>query len=833
MRIAPIRRPRTRRLVGATAAYLALLSSAAAHADDAKFNPYFLNKNGGNAPVELTYFSQGNVASPGIHNVDVYVNQDLAKSEDIEFRADAGGEVKPVIRLGMLKALGVNVARLQKEGAIGADAGDEQEMDIAMLMPGASVEFDASELALRISVPQTYAPQQSRGYVDPSLWDRGITAFYVDYQASFNRTRNGDRSSDYRYLGLHNGFNIGGWRFRNESVLTGGTGRSNQFNSNRTYVERDIAPWRGRLALGELYTPGEIFDSVRFRGVQLASDTGMLPDSESGYAPVVRGIAETNATVEVHQNGHLIYSTPVAPGAFEFNDIYPSGSNGDLTVRILESDGRIREYKQSYAYLPVMIRRGGLRYSVTAGEYHNQGQPSPAFAQGTLIYGLRDRLTGYGGVLASSDYQAANVGVGIDSAWGGLSFDLTQSRSEAADGTTHSGQSARVLYSKTLNQGATTFSMAGYRYSTEGFRTFNQHIEDNGGTALRDGHQKSRFDLNINQTFQDRGSLFLSLGETGYWDHSERTRNWQIGYSGSLGRASYSLAMARTDGGRNGADTQFTASLNMPLGSSPRRTQRLSSSITSSRHGDSRVQANVSGYLNDSNTVSYSTQASYSHDYGSAIGAGLSWDAPVGRLSAGYNRGRDDSRTDLGMTGSLVVHGGGVTFGQSVGETFALVEVPKARGVGVTGWNGVRTDRKGFSILPNLQPYRYNWANLDTRTLGSDIEVSENTARLVPTRGAIVKASYAAETGRRVQFEMRTDEGGSLPLGAQAYDGDGHLIGLIDNLSRLLVFGVQDSGRIEVRWSDSNCTAHYDLAPAEKGLAYERAQLVCQRMSSH
>jgi hypothetical protein len=41
----------------------------------------------------------------------------------------------------------------------------------------------------------------------------------------------------------------------------------------------------------------------------------MLPDSQKGYAPVVRGIARTNAQVVVRQNGYIIYQTYVAPGA--------------------------------------------------------------------------------------------------------------------------------------------------------------------------------------------------------------------------------------------------------------------------------------------------------------------------------------------------------------------------------------------------------------------------------------------------------------------------------------------------------------------------------------
>ncbi len=38
------------------------------------------------------------------------------------------------------------------------------------------------------------------------------------------------------------------------------------------------------------------------------------------YAPVVRGIAETNARIEVRQNEQLIYSSTVSPGSFVIDD---------------------------------------------------------------------------------------------------------------------------------------------------------------------------------------------------------------------------------------------------------------------------------------------------------------------------------------------------------------------------------------------------------------------------------------------------------------------------------------------------------------------------------
>lgn len=104
-----------------------------------------------------------------------------------------------------------------------------------------------------------------------------------------------------------------------------------------------------------------------FRGAQLASDDDMLPDSLKGYAPVVRGIARTNAQVVVRQNGYQIYQSYVAPGAFEITDMYPTGGAGDLDVTIKETDGSEQHFILPYASLPVLQREGRLKYALTGG----------------------------------------------------------------------------------------------------------------------------------------------------------------------------------------------------------------------------------------------------------------------------------------------------------------------------------------------------------------------------------------------------------------------------------------------------------------------------------
>ena len=794
----------------------------------AQFNPMFLKNK--DAEVDLRFFEQSSGVVPGNYSVDLYLNQRLERRQDITFQADEEAEhadAQPLLTVGLLKEMGIDIERLKNEGIVSVDSVDGDAVTL-LRIDGASVELDVATLSLYISVPQAYIKRRARGYVDPSLWDDGITALFTNYQMNFSRNTGDGFTSDYGYVGLRNGLNIGQWRLRNDSSISQGTGMTRSFASNRTYLEHDATSLKGRFAFGQLYSNGDIFDSSRFRGFQLSSDIGMLPDDEAGYAPTVRGIAETHATVEVRQNGFVIYSTSVSPGAFEIRDIYPGGSNGDLEITIIESDGRERKYSQAYSYLPVMTRRGNFQYGLSLGKYDSERSVSPHLLQATAVYGATDNLTTYGGFLGTEDYTALNLGLGINSALGGMSVDVTNSRSRPDGYEPTTGQSVRFLYSKTLSQTNTTFTMAGYRYSTSGYRTLSEHINelDQGSGHYSNGRPKNRLDLSVNQTLGGQGSLFVSAGETNYWDRIGSTRRLQVGYSASIGEVSYSVSASHTQSASRSreSDNQLALSISVPFGSRA-RSQRFYSNLTSGGNSPDSLQSGVAGYLNDASTMSYTAQAGQSGSERSGS-VGLAWDAPSVKVAGNYAKSGASRHMDLTAAGSLVAHSDGVTFGQPVGETFALIEVPGVKGAAIDGSTS-RTDSAGYTVQGFVQPYRYNWVSLDTQTLGNDVEVGETSQRLVPRRGSVVKAHFEASSGRRVQFELLQANGAKFPFGAQLLDEENNLLAVVDNQSRALVFGIAEEGKLKVNWAQGSCVIPYKLPERDKSLVYDQLEGVC------
>lgn len=795
-----------------------------------RFNTAFIQ--GTDQPPDLKAFLDGASVIPGTYRVDVFVNRGLSGRRDITFRSNpATGAIDPCLTLDMLLQFGLDAKRL--------DASPADTSSACFDLPGrvefARVDYQPNNLRLNISVPQAMMSRSAKGYVPPELWDQGETAGFINYNFSGARRSSRGQSADQYYLGLRNGLNLGAWRLRNESSLVYGDRQPYRFRSNRTFVQRDVTALNSQLTLGQIFTDAQVFDSVRFVGATLASDDGMLPDSERTYAPTIRGIAETNATVEVRQNDFMLYSGNVSPGPFEISDIYPSGSNGDLEITVIEADGRKRVFIQAYASLPIMVPEGAFRYSLAAGEYDsNEGNgAAPQFASGTLIYGISDRITGFGGLQMAQAYQAVNLGAGINSGFGAVSADVTQSISQQRE-QTRRGQSVRLRYANTLDLTHTTFAVAGYRYSTDQYRTLDEHVDELDARIGRygAGRAKDRLELSVTQALPEAsGSFSLTGSEQRYWDLAGKTRQLYVSYNASWRSLSYNLSVERNQtyvrSGQSETDNRIALTLSFPLGGGPGASRASFNAVRDSA-GDYNAQVGLNGQFFEDRDTFYSVQAGQDNRSGSSGFGKLSTTTPYGRFDAGYGQGTQYQAFSVGAAGSVVAHAGGINLGQTLGETFALIQVKDVGGAKLANYSNVQTAGNGYAVLPYAQPYRTNWVSLDTRQLGADVELENAVTQMVPRRGAMPLVSFKATTGRRVQFELLRIDGSKLPLGAVVKDQQGKVLAAIDPTSRALVLSDEDHGVLNVSWSDQQCSVAFSLPPKDPARTYERLKVVCQ-----
>lgn len=817
----------------------ALLFGANAHATVSTgptYNLQFLQ--GGSSAAEnssaIQDFLMGDDVPAGDYLVDILVNSQLSGRREVAFKKTAStGKVEACLNIALLEQLGLNLEKLD------ADQVEQLKGDDCPIVQALSADlratYNPNRQELSISIPQAFMSRAVRGYVDPQLWDTGVNAGFVDYSLTGRRSSTDNAHSQSYNMRLLNGINLGPWRLRNEASVNSGSEQKTSVQSNRTYAQRDVTALKSQFTAGTSYTSSQIFDSVRFQGVQLQSDEAMLPDGMRDFAPVVRGVAEGNATVEVRQNGYLIYNANVPPGPFEIADFAASGSNGDLDVTVIESDGRKTTFTQSFSSLPQMVRKGMARYNLALGQYDaDNDDASPFLATGGLTYGLTDNLTTFGGLMSSEGYRAENLGITRNTWLGALSTNLTQSTSKGPHGV-NTGKSLQLNYAKTLSATDTTFSLAGYRFSTEGYRTLPDHVADQRQIIglYPTGRPRTRLDLNARQTLGNRsnGSLYISGNEQRFWNLQGKSQQYQLGYSNNWDAVNYNVDISHTrapdQSSQSNNRTQLTLSISMPLEFSG-KSATLFSSLSTEGKGDYSVQSGISGQVAEGHDAYYNAQVANNNFDGTRSTVGLSARTPVARLDGSYSQGRNSNSLNFGAAGSMVAHAGGVNLGQGVGETFTLAHVQGTQaGTRIGNYAGVTTGHNGYAVVPSSQPYRLNWLGLATADLPSELELENSVQQLVPRRGSITLATFKTVAGRRVQFKVLDNKGQKLSFGARLSDQNGKPIAVVDPLGYALAMVEEDSGELVSMANGEPCKSKYQLPPKIQGNGYDQIIITC------
>ncbi|KDF49726.1 hypothetical protein AE07_01111 [Enterobacter cloacae BWH 43] len=785
--------------------------------------------NPGAGKADLSAFESGSQA-PGKYHVDIILDDQLIETRDIDFTSvkegDEGDSLQPCLSIEQLNGWGVKTALFPDLASKGASCVNLRAI------PHASTDFQFAAQRLIISIPQAAIDLPARGYVSPALWDEGITAAMLNYSLSGANSRakqNGSENSDSQYANLRPGLNVGPWRLRNYTTWSRDESGQDKWDTVYTYAQRAIIPLRAQLTLGDSSAPADVFDSMPFRGGQLASDDDMLPDSLKGYAPVVRGIARTNAQVVVRQNGYQIYQTYVAPGAFEIADMYPTGGAGDLDVTVKEADGSEQHFTLPYASLPVLQREGRLKYALTGGQYrsYNGSVEKTPFGQITGIYGLPYGLTLYGGLQESSKYQSIATGLGKNMGeLGAISADMTQAWSTPQGGDKSNGQSWRARYSKNVVGTGTHFSIAGYRYSTRGYYGMQEILDSWGDSAALQDRRRNRAELTMSQTLgPSLGSLTLSAAREDYWNSGKTMASYSLGYNNDWHNISYGITWTYSKNGSAGSsdgnkrydhDQLLAFNVSIPLEKFLPQTW-ANYGVSTSRNSGTTHNIGLNGVALENHALNWNVQQGYGSD-GVGYTGNMNGDykGTYGEVTAGYSYDKHSERLNYGLQGGILAHQDGMTLSQPLGETNVLIRAPGARGVAIRNQPGVRTDYRGYTAVSTLSVYRKNDVTLDPESLPDDVELDINTRTVTPTRGALVLADYTARVGRRVLFNLMHN-GHPVPFGAMASlkgaDGGGVIVG---DKGQAYLTGLANQGTVFVTWgaeSDRQCRAPYALSP--------------------
>lgn len=821
---------------GGTALAEANMSSPQVTAQNVDFDSTFLNMANPQS-VDLRRFANGASALPGTYRTVISVNSTLIGHHQVEFKTREDGSVYPCLKPDIIKNIAFNYTKLPADFLSQAKDG-ESCLDLQRKLPDAQVNYDSGEQQLNIIVPQAYMYKTARGSISPELWDSGISAMLLGYNINGYTSESRGTTFNSLFAGLNSGLNIGAWQFRHNGVYNWMDNGPKKYSTINTYLQRDIPLLRSRALVGQSNTQGQVFDTLPFTGVQLASDERMLPESLRGYAPDIRGIARTNARVTVRQSGQVLYETTVTPGEFLINDLYPTGYGGDLDVTVRESDGTEQSFKVPYAAVAQLLRPGSSRHAITAGKLRSDSlRDKPALYQGSYQYGLTNAVTGYGGLQASQDYYALQLGAALGTPLGAFALDVTQARTHLGNGVNTagqsqagkamSGQSYQFSYSKAISDTNSNLSLAAYRFSTDGYMDFMTAMQTR--EAVADGYSpdsvwraKNRLTVTAGQGLPDMwGQIYVSGSIQNYWNRNGSEKQYQVGYNNRYKRLSYGLSVNRSFSSVGTAQTNYLLSLSLPLGrDNQTHTPQLRMDLSHDSSGRYGQQATVSGTTGADNQFSYGVTAMKANRGGGTSGSvNGNYRSPATALSGTYSTGKGYHSASAGMNGTVIAHSGGVTFTPYTSDTFALVEAKGAEGASVSSYPGVNIDSRGYAVVPYLNPYQMNDISIDPKGTSSDVELDNTSQKVAPYSGAVVKIKYATKRGTPILVNA-TYKGEAVPFGADVFDNKGNSIGSVGQGGQLYARVAEEKGQLRVEWSkdkEMQCTINYMLIPVPNG----------------
>ncbi|WP_145483845.1 fimbria/pilus outer membrane usher protein [Yersinia rohdei] len=811
----------------------------------------------------ISRFNKKDSYEAGKYQVDLFMNNSFIDRVELLF-ITKDGAVVPCLSLSQLLQAGVTDKALENV------SGEDNCLDFKTILPASDYHFDYAKLRFDLSVPQLFVKNIPRGYVDPRNLTAGETIGFSNYNLNqYHVSYNKDgikRATDSSYLSLNNGINAGMWRFRQQGSLRYDSTRGANWTSNRFYSQRALPSIGSEVTLGETFSSGQFFSSLGFSGVALSTDDRMLPESLRGYAPVVRGIARTNANVTVYQNNRAIYQSTVSPGPFEFTDLSATNFGGDLTVEIQEADGSISTFQVPFSSVPESLRPGYSRYSFAAGQVRDIASHE-MFGELTYQRGLSNAITANGGVRLASGYQAMMLGGVFTHYIGALGLDATYSNARLLDDEQQHGWMARASFSRTFSATNTTLSVAGYRYSTEGYRDLSDVLgvrAASNGKVWNSGtyQQRSRAEISLNQNFNNYGSLYLTASSQDYRNARKRDTQLQLGYANTLWHnTSFNLSVSqqKTGGGNetyfidpgsgmpaaNGAsllainETVVQLAISFPLGGSPQAPYVSAGAINSKASGAS-YQTSLSGVMGDDQSASYSMDFARSEQTkDNTFSGSLQKRLPTTSLSGSASRSPGYWQGSASARGAIAFHSGGVTLGPYLSDTFALVEAKGASGAKVMYGQGAKIDSFGYALVPTLTPYRYNTITLNPDGMDFNTELQDAERQIAPYAGSAVKVTFRTLSGYPLLINVKLADGSQLPMGAVVYnagqkaDGDNNQhqeVGMVGQGSQAYLRAEKLRGTLMLVWGESaneRCQLDYDLGKPDNDRQLYKLDALC------
>jgi outer membrane usher protein len=519
---------------------------------------------------------------------------------------------------------------------------------------------------------------------------------------------------------------------------------------------RDVPERRASLRIGDSLTGGGSFaPSIRFGGLQWATNFATDPSFVTFPLPAIGGLAEQPSVVDVFIDNLKRSTGQVPSGPFRFANLPVVTGAGEVQLRVTDLLGRERIVTQPY-YVSARNLKAGLHdYSYEAGfERRRYGEASFSYGDALLVgthrYGFTDTFTGEVHAELQLDRQQLVLGGTLQlGLLGTVTAGLGSSR-EDGEGVGLMGQIGYEYQARQWSFGART------RFTSEDWSEL-------GGRE--GGRRVDQLDLGFDLGSFGRLGLFLAnedreRGE----DRTVAAASWSL----SVGPGHLFLSAGQSL--RPDRDLVVTAAYTLPLGE---RTTVSGEVRAGDGRTGARLQARGTRGASDLG-LDWRVGAELLEGDG-GVDARLSWQGAKGAVELEAERFAGDHRARLGVEGSLAWLEGELHASRRLGQAFGLVDLPGFPNVRVYLDNreAGRTDAEGKLLLPGLRPWEANRVRLELEDLPLDADLVRTETVAVPRDRTGVRIGFPIDRRRQATAILRTTSGAALPAGLELASADG------------------------------------------------------------
>ncbi|EJD6378911.1 fimbrial biogenesis outer membrane usher protein, partial [Providencia rettgeri] len=763
--------------------------------------------------IDLSYFEKNNF-SEGLYETDIVLNgKRILRGEKIKFISH-DGIIEPCITASVIKRF--PLTEDAKEILLSSE--EDHCINISALDKNVTVDFNDSDQVLTISIPQKYLVAVYSSWISPELRDYGIAGLILDYTVSdnnFYRKDSGNRNNLSAFGNV--GANLAEWRLRanyqyENKLVDSSNDKKSRFEWEQIYAFRDMASLSAKLFVGEIYIKSDLFDSVRFKGISVFTDESMMPPNLRGYAPQITGVAASNATVTLSQNGRIISQIKVPAGPFVIKDLSQSVM-GTIDVTVIEDNGKETRFQYTTTNIPFLTRKGQVRYTMNLGQLspENNENIDKSFITVESSIGVLNNTSVFGGLVATSNnqYRAINLGVGQNLGFiGALSVDVTQSYADV--GTRETGKSYRINYAKNLPSIDGQLTLTGYRFADRTFNSLSNFVEKNFSDNSQGELDKDKhvFSLSYAQQLHFmNASANITASRKTYWN-GKQNNYFSIGLNkffdeGIMKGGSVSLSLNQSRNSRDKTDNQIYLSVSRPL-----QTESQNASISyfaSYSDQDKRYTNNVnySNYVNkDTNyNLAASTQDGLSQG---SVNAFISHSGDTGQLQMSGALSDSMNSASIMVSGSITATQHGISAHRLTyrDQSRLVVDVPKAKGVIIENSHAITNDL-GLATISNVPTYYNMEYKVDLNNLPDTVNVEDNVLETALTDGAIGYIKMDADIGKSLISRIKLANGQYPPLGAVVTNTSNNKVsGIIAESGIVYLTGLNMGDQLSINWGE-------------------------------